>query len=197
MPATPAVRPALRIDPTRNWVTGARQVSSPNCDDRPVAADISLVVIHGISLPPRQYGGPFIDQLFTNRLDPDVHVYFAEIAALRVSSHLLVDRWGTVTQYVPLTRRAWHAGKSEFRGRTACNDFSIGIEMEGCDDEAYCDVQYVTGAALVAEIMRAWPAIGPDCIVRHSEIAPGRKTDPGSAFDWKRFLTAVAACLEA
>jgi AmpD protein len=194
MPATPAAQPALRVDPTLNWVTGARQVSSPNCDDRPAAADISLVVIHGISLPPRQYGGPFIDHLFTNSLDPDAHAYFAEIASLRVSSHLLVDRHGDVTQYVPLSRRAWHAGKSAFRGRPACNDFSIGIELEGCDDEAYCDVQYATGATLVAELMRAWPAIGPDRLVRHSDIAPGRKTDPGPAFDWERFQAAVAAC---
>ena len=194
MHATPAAQPALRIDPTLNRVAGARQVSSPNCDDRPTAADISLVVIHGISLPPRQYGGPFIDHLFTNSLDPDAHAYFAEIASLRVSSHLLVDRRGAVTQYVPLSRRAWHAGKSAFQGRPACNDFSIGIELEGCDDEAYCDVQYATGAALVAELMRAWPAIGPDRIVRHSDIAPGRKTDPGPAFDWARFQAAVAAC---
>ena len=193
MPAQPAAQPVLHIDPTRNWVTGARQISSPNCDDRPAAADISLVVIHGISLPPRQYGGPYIDHLFTNNLDPAAHAYFAEIAALRVSSHLCVDRRGTVTQYVPLARRAWHAGKSTFRGRSACNDFSIGIEMEGCDDEAYCDVQYQVGAALVAELMHAWPAIGPDCLVRHSDIAPGRKTDPGPAFDWERFRAAVAA----
>ena len=197
MPATPAAQPALRVDPTRNWVTGARQISSPNCDDRPVAADISLVVIHGISLPPRQYGGPFIDQLFTNSLNPDAHAYFAEIALLRVSSHLFVDRRGAVTQYVPLIRRAWHAGKSEFRGRPACNDFSIGIELEGCDDEAYCDAQYKVGAALVVELMRVWPAIRPDHVVRHSDIAPGRKTDPGPAFDWQRFRTAVEACRKA
>ena len=194
MPATPAAQPALRIDPTRTWVTGARQVASPNCDDRPADADISLIVIHGISLPPGEYGGPYIDQLFTNRLDPGAHVYFADIAVLRVSSHLCIDRRGAVTQYVPLVRRAWHAGKSAFCGRTACNDFSIGIEMEGCDDAAYCDVQDQVGAALVAELIRAWPAIAPDRIVRHSDIAPGRKTDPGPAFDWERFQAAIAAC---
>ncbi len=194
MPATPAAQPVLRVDPTRNRVAGARQVSSPNHDDRPDAADISLIVIHGISLPPRHYGGPFIDQLFTNQLDPDAHAYFAEIASLRVSSHLFVDRAGAVTQYVPLTRRAWHAGRSEFRGRSACNDFSIGIELEGSDDEAYCEVQYEVGAVLVAELMRVWPAIVPDRIAGHSEIAPGRKTDPGPAFDWGRFRTAIAAC---
>jgi len=197
MPTTPAAPAALSIDPTRNWITGARQVSSPNCDDRPEAADISLVIMHGISLPPRQYGGPFIDQLFSNCLDPDAHAYFAEIASLRVSSHLLVDRRGAVTQYVPLSRRAWHAGKSVFQGRSACNDFSIGIELEGCDDDAYCDVQYATAAVLVAELMRAWPAIGPDRIVRHSDVAPGRKTDPGPAFDWARFQVAVTACRRA
>ena len=194
MSATPAAQQALRIDPTRNWVMGARQVASPNCDDRPAHADISLIVIHGISLPPGEYGGPYIDQLFTNRLDPGAHVYFADIAVLRVSSHLCIDRRGAVTQYVPLARRAWHAGKSAFCGRTACNDFSIGIEMEGCDDAAYCDVQYQVGTALVAELIRAWPAIGPDRIVRHSDIAPGRKTDPGPAFDWERFQAAIAAC---
>ena len=196
MPATPAAHPALRIDPTRNWITGARQVFSPNCDDRPAGADICLIAIHGISLPPRQYGGPFIDQLFTNTLDAGAHAYFAEIAALRVSAHLLVDRHGAVTQYVPLARRAWHACQSAFRGRSACNDFSIGIEFEGCDDDAYSEIQYLIGSALVAELMAAWPAIGRDCVVRHSDIAPGRKSDPGPAFDWERFQAAVAACRE-
>lgn len=193
MPATHAPPPGLRIDPTRNWVTGARQVLSPNCDARPAGAEISLIVIHGISLPPRQYGGPYIDHLFTNMLDAGAHAYFAEIACLRVSSHLLVDRQGAVTQYVPLSRRAWHAGPSCFHGREACNDFSIGIEFEGCDEEAYCDAQYEVGAALVAELMKAWPVLGPDRIARHSDIAPGRKTDPGPAFDWEGFQSAVSA----
>lgn len=193
MPVTSAAQPALSLDPTRNWITGARRVVSPNCDARPSGTDIGLIVIHGISLPPGQYGGPYIDQLFTNTLDAGAHEYFAEIAALRVSAHLFVDRHGAVTQYVPLTQRAWHAGKSAFRGRVACNDFSIGIELEGCDDEPYSEVQYQAAVALVHILMTAWPAIGPDCVVRHSDIAPGRKTDPGPAFDWRKFLSLVAS----
>lgn len=188
MSLTPFAPGSLRLDAERDWFRGARHVPSPNCDDRPAGSDISLVVIHGISLPPRNYGGPHIDHLFTNCLDPDAHPYFAGICRLRVSSHLLVDRLGQVTQYVPLRRRAWHAGKSAFRGREACNDFSVGLELEGCDEEPYCDVQYEVAARLVREIMAAWPAVTPDCVVRHSDIAPGRKTDPGPAFDWVRFL---------
>ncbi|MBI1732647.1 MAG: 1,6-anhydro-N-acetylmuramyl-L-alanine amidase AmpD [Gammaproteobacteria bacterium] len=183
----------MELDPGRNWIAGARQVPSPHCDDRPPDAEISLIVIHGISLPPRQYGGPYIDQLFTGTLDAAAHPYFAEIAALRVSSHLLVDRCGAVTQYVSLARRAWHAGQSCFRGREECNDFSVGMEFEGCDDEAYSGVQYEMGAALAAAIMSAWPAIGPDSVVRHSDISPGRKTDPGPAFEWEKFLAMIAA----
>src|SRR5690606_36905769 len=134
--------PALRLDATGEWLEGVRRVPSPNCDERPPGSDVELVVLHGISLPPREYGGPFIDQLFTNTLDPDAHAYFREIVALRVSAHVLVDRAGRLTQYVPFTLRAWHAGQSVFCGRTACNDFSIGIELEGCDEEPYEPVQY-------------------------------------------------------
>lgn len=183
----------MGLDADRDWFTGVRRVPSPNCDERPAGAGISLVVIHGISLPPCTYGGPHIDHLFTNCLDPRAHPYFADICALRVSSHLLVDRSGRVTQYVPLRLRAWHAGQSSFRGRAACNDYSIGIELEGSDEEPYADVQYDVAAALVGELMVAWPAISPDRIARHSDIAPGRKTDPGPAFDWPRFLASVGA----
>lgn len=148
---------------------------------------MDLIVIHGISLPPRQYGGPFIDQLFTNSLDPQAHPYFHGIAGRRVSAHVLVDRAGRVTQYVPFSMRAWHAGESNFCGREACNDFSIGIEFEGCDEEPYEPVQYRVAAAIVGALRHAWPAIGHDRIVGHSDIAPGRKTDPGPAFDWAHF----------
>jgi N-acetyl-anhydromuramoyl-L-alanine amidase len=191
MSLTPFSPGTLRLDAQRDWFHGARRLPSPNCDDRPADAEISLVVVHGISLPPRSYGGPYIDQLFTNCLDPGADPYFAGICALRVSSHLLVDRSGQVTQYVPLQRRAWHAGKSAFRGRGACNDYSIGVELEGCDEEAYSEAQYRVTAGLLREIMGAWPAITPGRIVRHSDIAPGRKTDPGPAFDWTRFLALV------
>lgn len=177
----------MKMDGTRQWLEGARRVPSPNCDARPADAAVDLIVIHGISLPPRQYGGPYIDQLFTNSLDPHAHPYFESIAGRRVSAHLLIDRAGGVTQYVPLTMRAWHAGESDYCGRRACNDFSIGIELEGCDEEPYEPVQYRVAAAVVDALCRAWPAIGRDRIVGHSDIAPGRKTDPGPAFDWPRF----------
>jgi AmpD protein len=191
MPVLPFPRPPLRIDAAREWIVGARRVPSPNQDARPPETDISLVVIHGISLPPRSYGGPYVDQLFTNTLNPDAHPYFAGICTLRVSTHLFVNRRGDVTQYVPLLRRAWHAGQSSFEGRAGCNDYSIGIELEGCDEEPYCDVQYDVAAGLVDLLRAAWPAIGADRVVRHSDIAPGRKTDPGPAFEWERFLALV------
>lgn len=171
------------IDDQGEWLTGARSVLSPNCDDRPDNTDIELLVIHGISLPPKQYGGAFIEQLFTNTLDAKTHPYFAEIHELRVSSHLLIDRKGKVTQYVPFIKRAWHAGESVFNGRSQCNDFAIGIELEGCDEEAYCDVQYESLAVVTNLICQRWQKITKDRIVGHSDIAPGRKTDPGSAFD--------------
>ena len=181
----------LTIDDAGMWVIGARRVCSPNYDVRPDPEDISLLVIHGISLPPKQYGGEYIDQLFTNCLNPETHPYFAEICHLRVSSHLFIDRKGQVTQYVPLNQRAWHAGESNFQGREVCNDFSIGIELEGCDDEAYCDQQYKTLAELTKLIRGRWQKITKDRIVGHSDIAPGRKTDPGSAFDWDFYLSMV------
>ena len=172
-----------QIDEKGEWITGARVLASPNCDDRPDISDIELLVIHGISLPPKQYGGDYIDQLFTNTLDKDEHPYFADIHHLRVSSHLLVNREGELTQYVPLIKRAWHAGVSSFCGREQCNDFAIGIELEGCDDEAYCEAQYQTLAKVTDLICLRWQKITKDRIVGHSDIAPGRKTDPGPAFD--------------
>ncbi|HET7306998.1 MAG TPA: 1,6-anhydro-N-acetylmuramyl-L-alanine amidase AmpD [Gammaproteobacteria bacterium] len=172
-------------------VTDARQVPSPNCDARPADGQIDLLVIHGISLPPGEFGGPHIDELFTNELDPAAHPYFAEIEGLHVSSHLFIRRDGELVQFVNLLDRAWHAGVSSFDGRSACNDFSIGIELEGTDDLAYPDAQYDRLAEATCAIMRTWPAIKPDRICGHCDIAPGRKTDPGPAFDWPRFRAMI------
>jgi AmpD protein len=174
------------VDRARGVVEGARQVASPNCDDRPAGAAVELIVLHGISLPPGEFGGAAIDALFTNRLDPDAHPYFREIAGRRVSAHLLIRRDGEAVQYVPLHRRAWHAGDSCYRGRRACNDFSIGIELEGTDETPYADRQYARLGALVHALLAAYPTLHRRRIVGHCDIAPGRKTDPGPAFDWQR-----------
>lgn len=163
---------------------------SPNCDDRPVEADISLLVVHGISLPPGEFGGPAIAQLFTNRLDPAGHPYFATIANLRVSAHFLIGRDGALTQFVTCARRSWHAGASSWQGRAGCNDFSIGVELEGSDDLPYAPAQYRVLASLARALCRRYPIVD---LVGHSDIAPGRKTDPGPAFDWARFRRLVAA----
>jgi N-acetyl-anhydromuramoyl-L-alanine amidase len=171
---------------------GANQRSSPNQDDRPEGTVIDLLVIHNISLPPGKFGGPWIDDLFLNRLDPEAHPYFADIAERQVSAHLLVRRDGELIQYVPLQRRAWHAGASCFEGRECCNDFSIGIELEGSDTIPYTDNQYAALAWAASEIVRLFPAITPDRITGHCDIAPGRKTDPGPAFDWQRFRRLLA-----
>ena len=162
----------------------ARQVPSPNCDDRPPGYEIDLIVIHGISLPPGEYGGPEIDRLFTNSLDVDAHPYFSEIAHLKVSSHLLIRREGEVVQYVPFRKRAWHAGESNFEGRSACNDFSIGVELEGQDDEAYTTSQYACLADVIDALVKFFPGVSAQRLVGHCDIAPQRKTDPGPAFDW-------------
>lgn len=165
----------------------ARQLVSPNCDARPDPDDISLLVIHNISLPPDRFGGPWITDLFLNRLDPAAHPYFATIHHLKVSAHCVIDRKGAVTQYVPFHQRAWHAGVSSFKGRERCNDFSIGIELEGCDTKPFTQKQYQRLLRVTRALMRAYPAITPENIVGHSDIAPGRKTDPGPHFDWPRF----------
>lgn len=172
---------------------GARYVASPNCDARPLGATVDLVVVHGISLPPGEYGGGWIDALFTNRLDAGAHPYFNQIADLRVSAHLLVRRDGSLVQYVSFDQRAWHAGLSVFEGRCACNDFSIGIELEGSDDDPYEDAQYGALAEVLAILMVAYPAITPQRVVGHSDVAPGRKTDPGPAFQWPRLRALVDA----
>jgi len=174
------------------WLIGARQVLSPNCDERPAGGNVSLIVVHGISLPPGEYGGPWIDDFFTNRLECTVHPYFEEIEGMRVSSHILIRRDGELVQYVAFTRRAWHAGQSCFQGREACNDFAIGIELEGQDDTPYADIQYRRLADLIRLLRQRFPAIGDDAIVGHSDIAPGRKTDPGPAFDWNHLKTLLA-----
>ena len=185
---TPAARPVERFGPgldvRTGWLASARQVASPNCDDRPAGVAPELIVVHGISLPPGEFGGPWIDALFTNTLPPDAHPYFAEVAALRVSAHALVRRDGEIVQYVPFQRRAWHAGVSSWHGRECCNDFSIGLELEGTDARAYEQAQYGALARLVATLCRGYPTLSPERMAGHSDIAPGRKSDPGIAFDW-------------
>ncbi|SCZ57385.1 1,6-anhydro-N-acetylmuramyl-L-alanine amidase AmpD [Thiohalomonas denitrificans] len=180
------VSSGLSIDRVSGLINEARQVPSPNCDDRPEDAAIDLVVVHSISLPPAEFGGPWIDALFTNTLDPQLHPYFREIHRMRVSSHLLIRRDGELVQYVPLHRRAWHAGASCFAGRERCNDFSIGIELEGTDEDPYEVAQYQRLAAVIAVLEKVYPEVTRDRLAGHSDIAPGRKTDPGSAFEWAR-----------
>lgn len=169
------------------WLEPVRKVPSPNYNTRPNPQDISLLVVHNISLPPNQYGGGFIEQFFCNQLDCSKHEYFAEIQNLQVSAHCLIDRAGQTTQFVPFDQRAWHAGQSVFDGRENCNDFSIGVELEGADDEPYANAQYQTLAELTIVLMRQYPKLNRANIVGHSDIAPGRKTDPGAAFDWPYF----------
>lgn len=177
----------MEIDPVTHRLRGIRQLESPNFDERPAGCVPELIVIHGISLPPGCYGGSAIDRLFTNCLDPAEHPYFLEIAGLRVSSHLLIRRDGELIQYVPFDKRAWHAGESCFNGRFACNDFSIGVELEGQDEEPYTPVQYERLAAVTETLVRTYPGLSSQAIAGHSDIAPGRKTDPGPAFDWAMF----------
>ena len=161
----------------------ARQIASPNQDLRPENSRIELVVIHNISLPPRQYGGDGVIALFTNKLDPQAHPYYAEIHQLRVSSHFFIRRDGSLLQFVPCSQRAWHAGASSWQGRERCNDFSVGIELEGSDFDAFAVPQYATLNSLLAALRLAYPITD---IVGHSDIAPGRKTDPGPYFDWSQ-----------
>ena len=165
---------------------GARQCPSPNQDERPANCDPDLIVIHNISLPPNKYGGNGIDQLFTNCLDKDKHPYYADIHHLRVSSHLLIRRDGELVQYVPFHKRAWHAGVSEYRGREICNNFSIGIEMEGSDFEAFTADQYSTLEATIKTLLKSYASLSAAAITGHEQIAPGRKTDPGPYFELQR-----------
>ena len=170
------------------WLAGAERRPSPNCDPRPEGVSIDLLVIHNISLPPGRFGGPWLDDLFLGRLDPEAHPYFGTAcAAGPVSTHLLIRRDGGIVQYVPLELRAWHAGRSSFEGRERCNEYSIGIELEGDDHQRFEDAQYAALARTTRGIMHAYPGIVPERIVGHSDIAPGRKSDPGPFFDWARF----------
>jgi AmpD protein len=176
----------MMIDAETGWISGVRRVASPNFDARPCGAELELVVVHGISLPPGQFGGSHIDQLFTNALRPDEHPYFAAIAGARVSSHVLIDRHGQLTQYVSFLDRAWHAGESAHFGRSGCNDFSVGIELEGTDEIPYEPEQYAALAKTVHALRTAYPSLARAQLVGHCHIAPGRKTDPGPAFEWLR-----------
>lgn len=192
-PAAPAPRPCCRarrlaIDGS-GTAAPALQVASPNRDARPAGADITLVVVHGISLPPGEFGGDGILELFTNRLDPRAHPYYAALAGLAVSAHFLIRRDGALIQFVACGERAWHAGVSAWKGRQRCNDTSIGVELEGADAIPYTAAQYAMLARLVKALRRRYPITD---IVGHSDVAPGRKTDPGPAFDWSRFRRLAA-----
>ena len=169
------------------WLQQARRVPSPNYGPRPADCTPELLVIHNIALPPRCYGGDCIERFFTNRLDWDEHPYFNEIRGVEVSAHLLIKRTGEVLQFVNFGARAWHAGKSCYQGRSNCNDFSIGVELEGTDDEPYDDAQYTALVAVTQALIAHYPGLTAGNIVGHSEIAPGRKTDPGPAFDWQHY----------
>lgn len=166
------------------WLSGVRKIVSPNCDQRPAGTGIDLLVIHNISLPPDEFGGPGIVDFFTNRLDTGTHPYYEQLKDVRVSSHFLIRRDGRIIQFVPCRRRAWHAGASSWQGRTRCNDFSIGIELEGSDFVPFADDQYTSLARLTRLLQRTYPILS---IAGHSDIAPGRKTDPGPYFDWPRY----------
>ena len=182
----------MKID-ENGLLQSVEYLPSPNCDDRPDGVPVDLVVIHGISLPPGRFGGPWISQLFTNQLNQDEDPYFAEICDLKVSSHLLIRRDGKVIQYVPFAKRAWHAGESCFQGRHRCNDFSIGIELEGADDQPYANIQYEQLAEIVAMIIDHYPGVTEQRVTGHADISPQRKTDPGQAFDWVLFRKLLAS----
>ena len=181
------------VDPGTSLIHPARQVPSPNQDARPAHVQPSLVLLHGISLPPGCYGGDDVERLFTNRLDWAAHPYYATIRDLTVSAHLLIRRDGELLQFVPFSARAWHAGESAFRGASRCNDYSIGIELEGSDDTPYDDRQYAVLTAVLRALFGAYPGLGARDIAAHSDVAPGRKTDPGPAFDWLRLYDGLAS----
>ena len=166
------------------WLQSVEVFRSPNFDSRPDNTPIKLVVVHGISLPPGEYGGGHIQQFFCNNLDPQLHPYFESICSMTVSAHCLVERDGNIIQFVSFVDRAWHAGVSEWRGEPVCNNFSVGIELEGCDEQSYNDAQYSSLAKLIAALRSKYPEIDADAITGHSDIAPVRKTDPGPAFEW-------------
>ena len=189
--ATIPYTPTLHIDAATGLLVGARQVLSPHFDARPSGVKPDLLVVHGISLPPGEFGGPWIDRLFTGTLPLDAHPFCRTLASLRASAHALIRRDGEIVQYVPFGARAWHAGQSEYDGRRSCNDFSIGVELEGTDETAYTDAQYEALAQLAAALFDAYPSLGPEHMVGHSDIAPERKTDPGPLFNWRRLRMLV------
>jgi AmpD protein len=182
----------MQLDLQTGWCHGVSHCPSPNFNARP-AGEISLLVIHNISLPPGRFGTGKVQQFFQNCLPADEHPFFREIEALQVSAHFLIERDGAITQFVSCLDRAWHAGASRFDGRENCNDFSLGVELEGTDDQPYTDAQYDALVRLVRQLRDAYPAITAERICGHSDIAPGRKTDPGPAFDWRRLHAALAA----
>jgi len=175
----------------QGWLQQAEIVPSPNCEPRPAACEPELLVIHNISLPPGHYGGDCIERFFTNCLDWEEHPFFDEIRGVQVSAHLLIKRGGDLLQFVNFCDRAWHAGLSCYQGRDNCNDFSIGIELEGADDDPYTDQQYLALVAVSELLIEHYPGLRANGIVGHSDIAPGRKTDPGPAFDWGRYRSAL------
>ncbi|MTI12888.1 1,6-anhydro-N-acetylmuramyl-L-alanine amidase AmpD [Sansalvadorimonas verongulae] len=179
------------------WLVGddshtVEHCPSPNCNERPENADVELLVIHNISLPPGSFGGPHIHELFTNTLDPNLHEYFSAIAHLEVSAHILIRRDGSVTQFVPFHQRAWHAGVSSWQGSQGCNDFSIGIELEGTDDMPYEAAQYQRLQDITKLLLKVYPKLTAENIAGHCDIAPGRKTDPGPAFQWKEYISGLS-----
>ena len=182
----------MRIDPASHLVVGVRFAPSPNFDERPEGVPVSLVVVHNISLPPNEFGGPYIEQLFTNQLDPNAHPYFEEIKDHKVSAHVLIRRDGEVVQFVPFNKRAWHAGESKYKDCENCNDFAIGIELEGADETPYEEAQYLVLATLVDSLRVVYPSLSKEDIVGHSDIAPNRKSDPGLAFKWQDFRELLA-----
>ncbi|WP_245686137.1 1,6-anhydro-N-acetylmuramyl-L-alanine amidase AmpD [Terasakiispira papahanaumokuakeensis] len=175
-----------------HWLEGVRRSPSPWFNERPAGQAISLLVVHNISLPPYCFGGGHIEALFQGRLKPDDHPYFAKVAGLQVSAHLLIRRTGELVQFVPFDKRAWHAGRSVFQGQVECNDYAIGIELEGVDDQPFTTIQYQQLAAVAKVLMQAYPQINADRMTGHSDIAPGRKTDPGPAFNWAYFRQLLA-----
>jgi len=182
----------MRVDPASHLVVGVRYVPSPYHDDRPANTPLSLIVIHNISLPPNEFGGSYIEQLFTNQLDPKAHPYFEDIADQKVSAHILIRRNGRMIQFVPFNKRAWHAGESSYKGKPRSNDYSIGIELEGTNQTPYEPEQYAVLSSLVDSLRMAYPSLTKEHIAGHSDIAPGRKSDPGHAFNWNHFRSLLA-----
>ena len=195
MSALPAT--ALKVETTTGLLIGVRQVLSPHCDARPPGMLPELIIVHGISLPPNEFGGPWIDRLFTGTLAWDAHPYFRQIEGLRASAHVVIRRDGQLTQYVPFGERAWHAGVSQYRTRSGCNDFSVGVELEGTDDIAYTDAQYAQLVELIAALIEAYPSLSPEHLVGHSDVAPRRKSDPGPYFEWRRLRARLSERLRA